>query len=254
MRTDVLLVVATDTERDALFAAAGMLDVPPLHHGEGRSYHDLGIIGGARVLAVQTEMGTAGVGGSLTTILTAIGEVRPTTILMVGIAFGVDPEKQPIGRILVSKQIQQYGPAREGTDADGRALIVPRGDRASATPMVINRLHATSVSFKEAEVEFGLLLSGESLVDNLEYRAELQRREPEAAGGEMEGGGLYAAAAEKRLAWCVVKGVCDYADGKKREQKKERQTIAARNAARFVVAAIANGSFAPRAAGAPDPG
>lgn len=246
LRADVLIVVVTDIERDAVFAASGLGVDPPQVNGPERTYHDLGLINGARVLVVQTEMGTATVGGSLTTIMTAITEVMPTTILMVGIAFGLDPDKQRIGQILVSRQIQLYGLQRIGTGQNGQVSILPRGDKVTATPTVLSRLRAASSAFRDADVKFELLLSGDKLVDNYDFREELRRLEPEAAGGEMEGGGLYVAVAEKRLSWCVVKAICDFADGHKQEQKVERQKIAANNAARFVISALKRGGFASR--------
>ncbi len=244
---DVLLVVVTDIERDALFAeaakASGTAQPKGQIHGKDRTYHDLGTIGGARTLVVQTEMGTGTVGGSLSTILLAIDELDAQTILMVGIAFGVDSDRQAIGEILVSKQVQQYEIQRIGTEVGSRSLI-PRGDRATATPMVLSRLRAVVPNLGNlAKAKFGLLLSGEKLVDNLDYRQDLRSLHLEAVGGEMEGGGLYVAATERRRAWCVVKSVCDFADGEKRKHKEENQATAAGNAARLVVSAVAAGGF-----------
>ena len=250
-KVDLLLVVATDTEHEALLRAAQAISGRPqptaLIYGAYRTYQSLGAIGGALVAVVQTEPGTATVGGSLATILTAIGEVGPPTIIMVGIAFGVDPEKQPIGHVLVAKQVQQYEIQRIGTDAGGTRTVIPRGDKATASPSVMSRLRASRTAHQsEFTVEFGLMLSGEKLVDNLDYRTELRAFEPEALGGEMEAGGLYVAAVERQVAWCVVKGVCDYADGHKRENKEARQNTAAENAAKFVLHSIAAGGFARR--------
>lgn len=246
---DVLLVVATDVENDALTRAAeaqtGVAQPRALVHRPHRTYKSLGEIAGARVGVVQTEAGTATAGGSLATILTAIGEVTPRTVIMVGIAFGVDPDKQPIGLVLVSKQIQQYDIQRIGSDDAGARKVIARGDRATASPDLLSRLRASKTACEpELTVEFGLVLSGEKLVDNLDYRDELRTLEPEALGGEMEGGGLYVAALERGVRWCVVKGICDYADGNKREKKSERQLLAAANAAKFVLHVLGAGGFA----------
>jgi len=246
---DLLLVVATDVEHEAVMRAARAITGAPQPkgpiHGRHRTYDDLGTIGGARVVVVQTEMGTATAGGSLATVLTAIDEIRPATAIMVGIAFGVDPAKQPIGTVLVAKQIHPYGPQRIGTGTDGKTRkVLKRGDRASSSPTVLSRLRASRTATAEFKVDFGLLLSGESLVDNYESREELRSLEPEALGGEMEGGGLYVAAVERQIAWCLVKAVCDYADGNKGVDKKARQRIAADNAATYVLNAVQAGGFA----------
>jgi nucleoside phosphorylase len=244
--TQVLLVVATDVERVAIFDAAQALtstpQLPGLVHGHSRTYHDLGMVDGARIALVQSEQGTSTVGGSLSTIQVAIQELNPTWVIMVGIAFGIDPDKQPIGTILVSKQIQQYEIRRIGTTSEGNMEARARGDRASASPTLLSRLKATASQWPN-EVQPGLILSGEKLVDNTDYRDTLTDFEPEALGGEMEGGGLYVAATEHQRHWCVVKAVCDYADGKKRENKEERQRIAAASAAGYVMQALHNGGF-----------
>jgi hypothetical protein len=87
------------------------------------------------------------------------------------------------------------------------------------------------------------MLSGEKLVDNVDFRDQLLRLFPEACAGEMEGVGLYVACVERKTDWVVVKAICDWADGKKRENKDERQAIAAEQSIGFVLHAISEGGF-----------
>ena len=70
-----------------------------------------------------------------------------------------------------------------------------------------------------APVDFGLLLSGEKLVDNHDYREQLKRLAPEATGGEMEGAGLYVARQDAKVDWIVIKAICDRADGHKKRNR-----------------------------------
>ena len=84
---DLLLVVATDIERTAVLGSAKELSgrTQPLGqiHGPRRTYDDLGVIGGARVALVQSEMGSTGVGGSSITVQTAFQEFtanKPMTL------------------------------------------------------------------------------------------------------------------------------------------------------------------------------
>jgi nucleoside phosphorylase len=88
-------------------------------------------------------------------------------------------------------------------------------------------------------VKAGLLLSGEKLVDDTSFRKQLRKAESEAVGGEMEGAGVAAAANREKTPWIVVKGVSDFADGKKKVKKRERQARAARNAADLVLEVLA---------------
>ena len=107
------------------------------------------------------------------------------------------------------------------------------------------------LTWEGARVHFGVVLSGEKVVDNPEFRAELLQHEPHAIGGEMEGTGLYAAC-NGRVDWILVKAICDWADGKKEVVRKARQLTAAANAAQFVLHAL---QFTPyRRAGAPSIG
>ena len=69
-------------------------------------------------------------------------------------------------------------------------------------------------------MRFGDGLSGEKLVDNLDFRDQLLNLEPEAIGGEMEGAGLYVACQDKKVDWILVKAVCDWADGQKGKRQR----------------------------------
>ncbi len=58
-------------------------------------------------------------------------------------------------------------------------------------------------------MRFGTLLSGNTLVDNCNYRDSLLRIEPEAIGGEMESVGIQLAADRHKVDWIIVKAICD---------------------------------------------
>jgi nucleoside phosphorylase len=208
-----------------------------------KTYYDLGVIGGARTLMVRSEMGTSGPGGSTTTAFEVTEKLAPSAIIMVGIAFGVDPGKQSIGDILVSKQLLEYELQRVGTDRDGQPKIISRGDRPSASPRLLDRFRDGALGWEGPKVRFGLILSGQKLIDNIDFRDQLRTLEPEAIGGEMEGAGLYATAHLHKVDWILVKAICDWADGKKYENKSQRQAEAARNAARFTIHVIERGGL-----------
>jgi len=244
-RCDVLLVTATDRETEALkseIAEVSSAEPQPLH-GRRQTYVDHGLVAGARVLRVRTEMGSGTSGGSGSTVADAIMEVAPRAIIMVGIAFGAKAKKkQRIGTVLISRQLQDYELQRVGTTENGRRSLIPRGDRVSASPRLIDRLRYAAESWSEHPVEFGLVLSGEKLIDERGFLGTLRELFPEAIGGEMEGRGLYVEAKD-RAEWIVVKAVCDWADGDKRKNKAGNQKKAAKAAARLVVHALRLGGF-----------
>lgn len=250
---DILLLTVTTRETKALKTALAetFSKRPKVHHGERRTYYDYGDLGDAHVVHVQAEAGSSTPGGSSATVGDAIHEVSPVAIVMVGIAFGVDVEEQPLGTLLVSKQLQGYNFQRVGTGTKpGKKVastkVTMRGDKVTSSVRLLARFRHAEQEWSGSDVEFCLMMSGEALVDNIDYRKELEDLCPEARGGEMEGPGLYAEAKD-RAEWIIVKSVCDWADGHKRTDKIRNQTIAAGSAAKFVAHALSLGGFAASA-------
>jgi nucleoside phosphorylase len=230
---DILIITVNKHETAAVFdgfkAAIGSDAIP--YTCDGRVYRKLGQINGASIFHALTEMGSGGVGGTQQSVDIAIRALKPKSVIAVGIAFGIDSKSQGIGDILVARQLQLYEPQRIG---DGK--VIARGDKPHATPRLVNAFEGVAqVSWNGAPVRVGLMLSGEKLVDNIDFRESLREIAPEAIGGEMEGAGLYVSSQEHGVHWIVVKAICDWADGKKRHKKTERQKTAATNAVSFVL-------------------
>jgi nucleoside phosphorylase len=245
---DVLLITVNQYEYDAVKRLAidrSGID-PPVMFGK-RAYYDLGKIGGVRVAVVRSEMGSTQPGGSTITTLQAITDLAARYVIAVGVMFGTDRSKQKIGQILYSRQLQNYDLQRIGTEKDFDSTIIPRGDKVTANPRFLSIVRDAADNWPEAAAigvpEGVLLLSGEKLVDNLDYRNQLLQLFPEAKGGEMEATGMYAAAREEETHWMVIKAVCDYADGKKGRGKKANQVLAANNAAQFVFFVLERGGL-----------
>jgi len=236
LHADVLLITVNRHETDALLRAfkevTGLTAKPtPIRN---RIYHDLGTLNGARVFHALSEMGSGGVGATQQVVERAIKALSPDTIIAVGIAFGVSAKDQKIGDILVSKHLRPYELQRVGASG-----LILRDSKPPASSRLVNFFSAAQISWKGARVRFGVLLSGEKLIDNLDYRDQLIKLEPEAIGGEMEGAGLYTACHDPKKDWIVIKAICDWGDGEKSKEKTARQRKAAKNAVRFLVHAMA---------------
>jgi nucleoside phosphorylase len=246
--TDVLLVTVTAVEARELLGVAKKKigDYETVYEGD-QVYYNLGRLGDAQIYMVRSEMGSGGPGGSTMTISEAIDRLSPSAVIMVGIAFGVNREKQQIGDILISTHLWAYELQRVGTGADGSLSIIPRGNRVPASHILLSRFRSAELWWTQAKLRFGLLSSGEKLIDNIDFRDQLLAKEPEVVGGEMEGVGLYSAASRKGIDWIIVKAICDWADGKKREKKDQYQQEAAHNAAELTLSVIARGGFSPKA-------
>lgn len=230
----LLIVTVTSIENKAVqdaFALETGMSARPLVI-DNFVYKFLGLVGNFEVYQAISEMGSGGIGGSQTTIRKAIEAIKPDAVFMVGIAFGIDKKKFSIGDIIISKQLLCYDLQRVNFDD----TITIRGDRVPASAQLINWVrHATDSWHNEYKVEPGLILSGDKLIDNKDYRDELHKLAPAALGGEMEGAGLYVASQELKKDWILIKAICDWADGRKGKNKDNNQKLAASNAANFVL-------------------
>jgi radical SAM protein with 4Fe4S-binding SPASM domain len=238
-KADILIVTVTKVESKAVmhvFKEFTGKDPIPMQVGD-RIYHDLGKINNQVVFMALSEMGSSGLGGSQETVRKGIEALKPNSVIMIGIAFGINEHKQAIGDILVSQQLWLYDLQRVGKE------IIPRGDKPHASTRLINLFQSADLYWDEAKVRFGLILTGAKLVDNMDYRDQLKQFEPEAIGGEMEGAGLYVACQDSKVDWILVKAICDWADGNKGQDKDQRQQLAAHNAASFVLHTLQTSSF-----------
>lgn len=217
-RADILLVTATEIEcTEVLELFEKKLKRQYIrYHLRGNTYYYLGALKGAEIILVQSGMGTSGPRGSTLTIIDSIDDLQPRAVIMVGVAYGMDEQRQQIGDILVARQLYAYELVKEGETR------IDRNDIPAASALLLDRFSSGKVDWKGAKVSFGLLLSGGHLIDNREFRDNLRTLAPEALGGEMEGGGLYAAAYRRRVEWILVKAICDFADGKKNHPDKDK--------------------------------
>lgn len=232
----ILIVTVTQIESQSVLAAFAEEcgQVAKARMFNNHVYQELGVIGTFECFLAISEMGTGGTSGSLLSVQKAIEDIKPDTVIMAGIAFGIDKKKFSIGDVLVSQQLLLYDLQRMNSNG----TIALRGDTPHASSAPLNWVrHAklTWPSISNSKVEPGLVLSGDKLVDNIDYRNALSEVAPEALGGEMEGAGLYAACQVAKVDWLLVKAICDWADGNKSKNKSTNQQKAAANAARFVV-------------------
>ena len=228
----ILLVTATTIETISL-----LRKLRPISGAKGiyrvtkgcRSYF-LGILGEFMVVHVKCDMGGNGARGSALTVAEALEHWGASAVIMPGIAFGVDDEKQVIGDLLVSQGVIPYDSkkVRKGSE-------VPTGKRLEAGKILVDRFTSNiewnfRLPDRVAKIIPTELLSGETLFDDLEARNALIKQFPGSHGGEMEGVGISSASSLKNVEWIIVKGICDFADGDKGRNKKERQALAVNSA------------------------
>ncbi len=238
---DVVLLTAVRVEFDAVLRYLQPLPgrnaiVQVVHRKE--TYY-LGTFGKQVAAVTMCRMGYADQGASLAATFKAIETWRPRAVIMVGIAFGKDPDKQKIADVLISSQIICYGAQRVGVGQE----TIHRGPVVPCGAALLNRFrNVLSWQFARpdgllCEAKDGPVLSGEVLVDDPAFKANLFARFPQAIGGEMEGTGVYVAGAEHNTEWIIVKAICDWADGKK---GKKHHPLAAAAAVSLVHAVLSS--------------
>lgn len=245
----VLIVVAVGIEFQSLLELSGLKD----EQTGDRSFPvgnqlcvDLGfqdVIVWATLCAPGSE-GSLGSQSTVSDLIATISEKRKVAaVIMPGIAFGLKQGEQRIGDILLSMQIRLYEPAKiaDGGHKHSRPIIpeansylvsafrVGMADWQKKTPNkdLRPRLHA------------GLFLSGGKLVNDHHMVFKLKQSARHAIGGEMEGAGVYSAAARKQTPWIIVKSICDWG----MQKVDDYQLNAAKNSADFVYHVLATRAF-----------
>ena len=269
--TRTLIMVATAEEHRAVLAAtAAVTGQQPESATLGNQVvWQLGTISATKLMLVQVEPGAVGPGSAAISAASLLSKLNPDFFIVVGIGYGLRPEGQEFGDILVCTQLRAIdhrkvaelpdappgAVPRSGAEAaallrdspppSGEPSVQVRGDSVIPSVAMLSRLRAVTQSWTgPPAVHFGPMLSASMLVSSRSERDRLAAQHPDAIGGEMEGAGVYAAAAHAKVDWIVVKAISDFGFGKT-DAFHER---AARNAASFVIRAAELGFLdeAPR--------
>ena len=145
--------------------------------------------------------------------------VKPRYVIAVGICYGIDKSKTSSGDVIVSSFICDYTCLRVG------GTLQPRGGIPSVGATLL-QVFSSPVDYShiqddnEVKVHCGPFIARPDLVDNPKYKKDLKRLRPDALGGEMEGASIMAAvenATYVGVEAIVIKAICDWGDGEKRE-------------------------------------
>ncbi len=267
--TRVLVLVANPHERAAMLAAVQAVTgtEPRLVQLRNHIVFDLGMVSNAHVLLAMTGQGAVGPTAAAIAASALISQVAPDYLIAVGVCYGLRENEQRLGDVIVSRQLRAVdhrkvsdaGAAGRGdsTAARSKPVVLIRGDFVTASTALLNRFQAADHDWRRrnftdeggavvgprqgtrVDVHYGTMLSLSVLLDSRQMRDELLGLDPEASGGEMEGAGIYAAAAPEKVDWIVAKAIADWGYDK----TDEVQRMAADNVADFVVHAIRSGAL-----------
>jgi adenosylhomocysteine nucleosidase len=264
-RCSLLLFVATPSEEEALLSAVGRRGVVPecIHDPELGEYHWLGRIGDEMVIATRParEHGRVVMGalGRLGSAARAVQFRRLTgaqAIIQLGMAFGVDPNGQRLGDVVVSSSLVPYDNrdvratrrcwlCRVLCGEDYRVDYSGACQEPARAALVALFLRERGRRPHSYGIHVGAILSGAARINSRRFREELVAGVPggenPVVGGEMEGVGLLAAStSEADPVWCIVKGISDFADEDRDKVIQQYRSIACENAAGFLISALVN--------------
>jgi nucleoside phosphorylase len=269
LRCSLLLLVATPAEEKGLKEAADACGVPcvKVRAIESRlevDYYDLGPIGNEiGVIALPPSrddedrlvMGSIGFYGTAARAMRLRRKTGALAIVQVGMAFGIDPERQRPGDVLVSTALIPYDnrdikPARlrrlkRWCCGEGFVTEYQQVTREPARQSLIELFRREQRQKHTFNVQLGAMLSGAARIHSGFYRDELVRSVPPGEdliiGGEMEGVGLLAASETwGDPVWCIVKGISDFADENRNVVIDANRPVACRNAGVFLLSALSN--------------
>ena len=239
---EVVIIIQTVNENE-FWAAVNHMGPPlsddgnPLHSDSNgkplktcvifpRAASHVGIFGGYKAALVQTEMGD----DCRDNIEDSLQYFRKAkAIIGIGVAYGMSREKCKFGDVLVSKFIQDGSTVKFAKDGS----IIQRSQTVEVSQKlrdVFCKASNFAVGFKCTKgkegrcpkIIPGIIVSMSWLVDNDETKRKILENSPEAVGGEMEGYVLTKVQKKlanqkqpRQLGVIIIKGVADYADGKK---------------------------------------
>lgn len=218
MTKTMLLCTATDDETRVVIQKAKEYGFSVNRNKlEGMQMFHLGIMGHLDIFLTQTEMGTERMGSARDKIRDLAKIMNPDYILSTGICYGLRPRGRKkydgnrIGDIIVANQMQMYE-SQKVSEIDGRLSFIPRGDKVPVSIELLDAFRAAKqlYSHEGVEISFGLLLSGNLLVNSKMLVEKLKQIFPEAINGDMEAGGIYSACHESGSKWIAVKCISDW--------------------------------------------
>lgn len=225
-----LFITANDNERAAFLAKLNNQNTKAFDDGIVCKY---GVFGKYKVAHYHSpEQGNA----AELKISQAIKAVKPTYVIIIGIACGGNSSKQEIGDVLVSHNIIDYDCRKENYSIETkventiwRGVRVPCGDNIYG---LFNGYYLDWQNESSLKAYFGDIISSNVLLNNPFKKTNifaLFNNEP--IGYEMEGAGVFRACHNAKITeWILVKGICDFGDGYKNENKQKNQEFAANNA------------------------
>ena len=157
--------------------------------------------------------------GSFSAVDAALDKFSPKYILAVGVAFGIDPQNQSLGDVLIAKSLVFYDSFNKVTD--GSIKLRPQ-DAYQIDAGLNAQIHQLDMKTPPKEVGsfkwfFNTMLTGGTVLSDENEKEKLLNAAAgigyEIVGGEMEASGIYYACQRiknRNTPFFVIKGICDW--------------------------------------------
>ncbi|CAH3160544.1 unnamed protein product, partial [Porites lobata] len=158
-------------------------------------------------------------GSSVLVVKNAVKVLGPRAVFAVGSCSGLDCKNVKVGDVVVLDKLITYGPSKVTENG-----IEELGVKVPLKPRLSKLTTAAGDGWKpplkdtealEVKIHRGAFLSGQEVVDSPERCRALIKRFRGAVAIEGEGEGVYAAAHDLDIEWIVIKGISNFADGRK---------------------------------------
>ncbi len=248
-----LLVVANDHERNAVLQ--NLQGIPKYKNyakivGRHNSYV-IGIFGKYMVAVLNLkQQGSLRQNASMLSVHEGMDLLSPCGVIVIGIAYGSNEDKENFYDILVSTAIQ---PVHTLKYNNGK--IENRNQIYYASDVLVNIFlnNYDRNDYKNRLVDYnkvisGTILSSEGLINDRDYRDSLinyfSSEDSNIIGGEMEGEGVASVMENlENRHWIVIKSICDFADGNKDDNKEVKQHFAANTVSSYCLKIFGNKQF-----------
>lgn len=223
-RTHLLILTATRTEIEAMHYELSRMNVirckiyknPLMYYFADLEHYNI-------VYLCAGDIGSGTKYGSHQTLQSVFSEYTPKLVFSVGVGFGMYPNTQSIGDVLVSSRVLSYN---ESTKLKDGGFMIKKPQTFDTCNDLLSRLcrRFSIQSDNEISIQIGNIVTGASVVDDSQVKKNIliearkhgysKGNNNEILGGEMEGWGLYDECTVRQVPCAIIKGICDWGEGK----------------------------------------
>jgi WD40 repeat protein/nucleoside phosphorylase len=223
------LIITTDQiEAFALFTVFSKHPEQSRRVVNGSTYYQLGLDDEAQIFLLRADLGNAQAGGLHLSIQKSFQDLTPQLVIICGTAYGLHPDQQKLGDVIIAEQIEWYPPQGDNFQGD----LASYSESILCSERTLTRVQNNMGKKDGFSLHVGQFLSSESLVKDSSILSRLLKHKPDAIGGDTVGGDVYASVKPIAQNCVLIKGIWKWLVGNTDAYYSQLQ--AATNAAKYV--------------------